>query len=193
MKDKFIQYFLKFSPLTEKEQEQITKDMNISQFKKGHILLEEGQRAFDNYFVLEGCVCQYTLKDGHEHITNFYAEENWILPAIGEEGTVSTFFLKCIEPTTLVVANDKEGGEMLENNPKFQKISLTILEQEIIKQQNHYTNFQNSTPEERYLNLQNTQPGLIQRVPQYLLSSYLGVKPESLSRIRKRIADKRNS
>ena len=57
--------------------------MKIVGFKKGTILLKEGQNSFDNYFVVSGCVRQYILKDGDERVTKFYTEEEWILPAVG--------------------------------------------------------------------------------------------------------------
>jgi hypothetical protein len=68
-----------------------------------------------------------------------------------------------------------------------------VLEQEIMRQQQHFAAFQSSTPEERYLELQSRRPDLFDRVPQFQLASYIGVKPESLSRIRKRIAKKKRN
>ncbi|MGB2129761.1 MAG: Crp/Fnr family transcriptional regulator [Flavicella sp.] len=191
MKQKLLDYFSKFRPLDTNEIEIITKDLNIVSFEKGSVLLRAGQKAFDNYFVLQGCVRQYTLKAGKEYISNFYAEEDWILPAIGSENQVTaSYFLDCVENCIMVVANDNAGNEMLRNNATFQELAQLILQGEILKQQQHFIAYQSSTPEERYLNLQKTRPDLIERVPQFQLSSYLGVKPESLSRIRKRIIDK---
>jgi len=172
----------------------ITKDLKIIESKKGTFLLKEGQNSYDNYFVLSGCVRQYIIKDGAERVTNFYTEEDWILPAISQESNlVSKYFLDCVEDSFLVIANDKEGSELMRTNLKFQELAQLILEKEITNQQQHFAEFQSSTPEERYLNLQKTRPDLIERVPQFQLSSYIGVKPESLSRIRKRIAKKWNS
>ena len=195
MENKLIEYFSKFRILSKEEKEIITKDLKIVGFKKGTILLKEGQHSYDNYFVISGCVRQYILKDGDERVTNFYTEEDWILPAIGQDSSLaSKFFLECVEDCFLVIANDKDGSELMKNNLKFQELAQLILEKEIMKQQQHFAEFQNSTPEERYLKLQQSNPNLIERVPQFQLSSYIGVKPESLSRIRKRIAEKmRNS
>ena len=191
MKEKLIDYFSKFRILSKEEQGIITKDMKIGIFKKGTILLKEGQKPLDNYFVLKGCVRQFTIKNGEERITNFYTEEDWILPAIGQPNSqLSTYFLACVEDSALVIGNENEGNELMRTNQKFQELSQMILEKEIMKQQQQFVAYQNSTPEERYINLQKTRADLIGRIPQYQLSSYIGVKPESLSRIRKRIADK---
>lgn len=64
------------------------------------------------------------------------------------------------------------------------------MEEEFGKQMQHLATYITMTPEERYLHLQQTRPELVQRVPQYQLASYLGIQPESLSRIRKRLAVK---
>lgn len=194
MENKLIEYFSNFRILSKEEKEIITKDLKIVEFKKGTILLKEGQHSFDNYFVLNGCIRQYIIKDGDERVTKFYTEEDWILPAIGQDSNLtSKYFLECVEDSSLVIANDRDGSELMKNNLKFQELAQLILEKEIMNQQQHFAEFQNSTPEERYLKLQQTNPKLIERVPQFQLSSYIGVKPESLSRIRKRIAEKRNS
>ncbi len=194
MENKLVEYFSKFRILSKEEKEIINKDLKITKFKKGVILLREGQNSSDNYFVLSGCVRQYIIKDGDERVTNFYTEEDWILTAIGQgSNPLSKYFLECVEDCFLVIANDKEGSELMKTNMKFQELAQLILEKQIINQQQHFTEFQNSTPEERYLKLQKTRPHLIEKVPQYQLSSSIGVKQESLSRIRKRIANKRNS
>ena len=194
MKNKLIEYFSKFRILSKEEKEIITKDLKIVEFKKGTFLLKEGQNSYDNYFVLSGCVRQYIIKNGEERVTKFYTEEEWILPAISQDSNlVSKYFLECLEDSFLVIANDKEGSELMRTNLKFQELAQLILEKEIMNQQQHFAEFQSSTPEERYLKLQKTRPDLIGRVPQFQLSSYIGVKPESLSRIRKRIAKKWNS
>jgi len=194
MENKLFEYFSKFRILSKEEKEIISKDLKIVEFTKGTILLNEGQNSTDNYFVLTGCVRQYIIKDGEERVTNFYTEEDWILPAIGQESNqVSKYFLECVEDCFLVLADDNKGSELMKTNLKFQELAQLILEKEIMNQQQHFAEFQNSTPEERYLKLQKARPHLIERVPQFQLSSYIGVKPESLSRIRKRIAEKKIS
>lgn len=190
MEEQLIDYFSTFYPLTDEEKEIITSDMVISDFAAKTVLLEEGQLPLDNYFILSGCVRQYFLSDGEEKNTNFYMEEEWILPAIGTiDVQVSTYSLQCTEDSKIVVANDREGNDLLKKFPKFQEVAQVILEREIIRQQQRMITYQNSTPEQRYLDLLENRPTLLQRVPQYQLSNYIGVKPESFSRIRRRLLD----
>lgn len=194
MVEKFLQYFSNFRPLTESEKNAISQDIDIRNFKKRDFLLREGQIAHDNYFVLEGCVRQYVIKDGTERITNFYSENDWILPAIGQtDQQNSTFYLDCVQNTVLVIANENQGTQLMKTNPKFLELSQMILEKEILKQQQHFVAYQNNTPEERYLNLLEKSPHLVQTISQINLSSYIGVKPESLSRIKNRISKNRTN
>lgn len=194
MEEKLVAYFSKFKLLSELEKQIITKDIKIGKVNKGTILLKARQKSLDNYFVLKGCVRQFYLNEGEERTTNFYTEEDWILPAIDPSSNqVSDYFLECTEDCVLVIANEQEGNELIEKFPLFQELSRMVLEKEIIKQQQKMAKYFNSTPEQRYIDLQKEKPELIERIPQYQLSSYIGVKPESLSRIRKRLADRRKS
>lgn len=191
MEDKLITYFSKFRKLSEPEKEAIRADMRIEKVEKGTVLLRGGQVPLDNYFVLKGCVRKFYLKGGEEKTIHFFTEEDWILPAIDPSSSQqgSDYFLECTEDSFLVFANDRDGNELLKKYPKFQELSMIVLEKEITKLQSQMALYHNNTPEQRYLHLQEVQPDLLERVPQYQLSSYIGVKPESLSRIRKRILD----
>lgn len=192
MEEKLIAYFSKFKLLSTQEKQIITKDIKIGKVNKGTMLLKAGQRPLDNYFILKGCVRQFYLNEGEERTVNFYTEEEWILPAIDTSSNqVSVYFLECTEDCVLVIANEQEGNELIKKLPLFQELSQMVLEKEIIKQQKKMAKYHNSTPERRYIDLQKEHPALIEKIPQYQLSSYIGVKPESLSRIRKRIVDRR--
>jgi CRP-like cAMP-binding protein len=193
MVEKLIEYFSKFQQLSEEEKNVIRNGTDIRSIKKNVILLKEGVIPNDNYFVIEGCVRQYYLLDGEEKTSNFFTEDDWIFPFTSvEDNGLSKYYLECMEDSYLVIANDKQGNDFLEEFPKFWKTSQLILEKEIVRQQNELAKYINQTPEQRYIALQENRPDLINRVPQYQISSYIGVKPESLSRIRKRIANNFN-
>jgi CRP-like cAMP-binding protein len=79
MPDKLFKYFSKIMPLSPAEIEAIVATLTIKYFKKGSVLLREGQISAEAYFVLEGCVRQYYLVDGEEKTSNFFAEEQWVI------------------------------------------------------------------------------------------------------------------
>jgi len=96
-------------------------------------------------------------------------------------------YLACVEDSILIIGDPNEANEMYEKLPKLTQITRAMMEQGLGKMQDAFSLFVASSPEERYLNVLKNNPNLLQRVPQHQLASYLGVTPESLSRIRKRI------
>ena len=104
--------------------------------------------------------------------------------------TPSGNYVSCIEDTILIVSNADMEVEMNRKFPKFETLCRILSEEILAKQQIDFDEFKTSSPEQRYLNLLQKRPDLIQRVPQYQLASYLGIKPASLSRVRARITEK---
>jgi CRP-like cAMP-binding protein len=186
-----IRYISKFMHLSEAEAKAIIENINFRSFKKGDFLLREGQISNICYFNLKGLVRQYYLIDGEERTTNFYTEGQPISP---NEGTFkkmpSKFYLSCVEDCILSVGTPEDEIKFFKKFPQFETVCRIAVEDQLGKSQQEFADFMLKNPEERYLNLMKTRPELIDRVPQYQLASYLGIKPESLSRIRKRIMQK---
>lgn len=191
LKDQFVAYFSRISPLSSEEAEAIAQSMEVEILKKGAVLLKEGQKSNDTYFVLKGCVREYILQDGEEKTTNFFTENQWMISMNNfHPENRSAHYWVCLEETTLVHGNEVKAQKLFEQFPRFETISRAIMEAEFAQQKAALTTYFTHTPEQRYLQLMETRPDLLQRVPQYHLASYIGVKPESLSRIRKRISSK---
>jgi CRP-like cAMP-binding protein len=189
MENKFVNYFSKVSPLSEEEAEGIEQSMQTKTFKKGDYLLKEGQISANTYFILEGCVREYILTEGEEKTTNFFTEEQWAISLNNfSPQNAATHNWVCIEDTTVVVGDEQQAQALFQRFPRFETISRTIMEAAFVEQKEALTSYYTDSPEQRYLKLIKSRPGLTQRIPQYYLASYIGVKPESLSRIRKRIA-----
>ena len=189
MKDRLINYFSKLTSLSADEVEKLTDTMVIKHMEKGSFLLKEGQRNENTYFVLAGLVRQYKNVDGVERTTNFFSDEQWILSfTTFAEDTVSLENLVCAEDTTVVIGNEKKAMELFKVYPRFETISRIVMETVFSQDQTRMSFYLTDTPEQRYLRLMETNRGLFQRVPQYQLASYIGVTPESLSRIRKRLS-----
>lgn len=190
MRNRFVDYFSRISPLSPEEAKAITESMRVKTFPKGAYLLKEGQFAVDTYFILEGCVREFMLVDGEEKTTNFFTEEQWII-SLNNFGaqTPSQHSLICVEDTQVSIGNEAEAQKMFKSFPRFETISRAVMEAYFAEQKLLMTSFLTDSPEQRYLKLMKARPDLFQRVPQYQLASYIGVKPESLSRIRKRLVE----
>ncbi len=184
-----LNFISQIEPLTEEEILAITETSVIKTYPKGTVLLKEGEVSKECYFILSGLVREFHIRDGEEVTTNFYSEEQWVLSATSFiSGAPANHYFTTLEETVVVVGGAEKEQELYARFPRFVEISKTIMEKGFAEQQNRMSLFLTSTPEERYLSLLDNSPKLIQRVPQYQLASYIGVKPESLSRIRKRLA-----
>lgn len=178
-------------PLSTAEKETIAELMIIRTLKKGTLILREGQISTNCYTILEGCIRQYYLIDGEERTTFFYTEGQTIYAQRGSTNKKpAKHYLACVEDTTITLMTQEDENELFRRFPRFERISRIALEEELGNYQEMLANFMMSSPEERYLKLLKNRPDLLDRVPHYQLASYLGVKPESLSRIRKRIMRK---
>lgn len=177
-----------FKILTDEEIGIIVDNANIKSFKKGTILLREGQVAKECYFVLKGLVREYYIVDGEEKSTKFFTEMEPVNSFTSHSSSIpSKHFLICAEDCVLTVGTSSLEEEMCKRIPRLESIIRQEVERETGKVQDEMANFITSSPEERYRNLVDTRPELLNRVPQHQIASYLGVTPESLSRIRKRL------
>lgn len=163
----------------------------VKEFKKGQLILIEGNIARECYFTIKGCVRSYQVLNGEERTTQFFVEGDPIASLLSYlNKTPANHYFECIEDSTLAVLSFDNEQKLYKQYPKFEALCRNSIEQEFGKQQEILQNYLTKNPEERYLMLQETRPELLQRVPQYHLATFLGVQPESLSRIRKRIAQK---
>lgn len=191
MHSQLITYFSRFTSFTEEERVALEHSMVTKIYRKGSFLSKEGQANYNTFFVEEGLVRQYRLINGEEVTTAFYTEGQWIISLTGftDEATASDSLL-CEEDTTVVVGNEEKAQQLFRLFPRFETVSRAVMERVFAEQQKTMMYHLTASPEEKYQHLLDTRPDLAQRVPQYQLASYIGVKPESLSRIRKRMAGK---
>jgi len=193
MEDELLKYISKFSSLTTEEAQQIAENIKVKTFKKGTVLIKAGEFYDFCFFVLKGCVRQYYLKNGAEKTTSFFTEEQAVVNfySDSQERAPVNYYLSCVEDCVLIIGESGSEIEMYQKFPKLEAITRMMVEQDFGKTQQAFATFIVSSPEERYLNLLDTRPDLLQRTPQHQLASYLGITPESLSRIRKRVSVKK--
>lgn len=190
MQNLLFDFISKYISLNEEEQNAILSLDLFRSVKKGTILLNEGQKSNDSYFVLKGCIRSYYIIDGEEKTTAFYTEMEALTPTCVIDKTPSKYYISCLEDTILLASNSDMEEEVNSKFPKFEIMCRLLSEELLAKQRIDFDEFKTSSPEQRYLNLLQKRPDLIQRVPQQQLASFLGIKPQSLSRIRARIIEK---
>lgn len=190
LQDLLFGFISRYVSLTQEEKDLVIS-LDLFRFeKKGTILLSQGQMARHVYLVLKGCIRTFYVIDGEEKTTNFYTELEGLTPHGVLQNAPSEYAVGCVEDTILAAAHtDMEAG-VLSRFPIFEKLCRMFSEELVVRQQMDFDAFKLSSPEARYLNLLQTRPGLVQRVPQYQLASYLGITPQSLSRLKGRHAEK---
>lgn len=190
MKEQLIQFLSKFDELTENQVQELAKLMTTVEIKRNTNIVKEGQVCNLCYFVLKGCLKQYIIQDGIEKTIAIYTESQAVNYYSNQlEHQKSESYLTSVEDSVLLVGNPENDKELFSQFPILADITRKMLELDLGKTQNTLAKIITSSPEQRYLNLLAERPELLQRVSQHIIASYLGVTPESLSRIRKRIAN----
>ncbi len=187
MFNEFIKLIHYYTQLSNNEIEYLKRNIPVVKYNKNDIIFTEGTVSNTIYFVLNGCIRLFYNVDGNEKTAFFYSEGKFM--CAGESYTYRTPALEnfqALEDTALMHFSKEHLDVMLEKHPKFEIIARVAVEDELITCQRIIASFVTQSPEERYKMLLKTNGQLFQRVPQQYIATYLGVSPETLSRIKKR-------
>ena len=192
MFDKILKYVSRYISLTEEETAYFVSLLKVRLLRKRQYLLQAGDISKNEYFVNSGCLRAYTIDDkGMEHVVQFAIEDWWINDMYSFlTQTPATIFLEAMEDTEVVMIERNAYEELMRNVPKFERMFRIILQNAFIAQQRRIIEDMSLPAHERYLLFQQRYPQFEQRLPQHQVASYLGITPESLSRIRRQLAEK---
>lgn len=190
MESELFDFIARYMPLTEPEKQVIVDLALFKRFDKGTVLVRAGELSNAYYFVVKGCLRAYYLIDGEEKTTAFYTELQNLAPLSTVNKKPSDQCIVCLEDSLLLVSTPDTEQLVFERFPRFETLCRLLSENLLVQSQASFDEFKNSSPEQRYLHLLDTRPDLLQRVPLHQLASFLGIKAESLSRIRRRVQQK---
>jgi CRP-like cAMP-binding protein len=160
------------------------------QLKKGDFFLREGRVARYQAFLLRGVLASYSIDEkGEKHVIQIAIEGHWtsdLLSFLTREP--SKFNIEALESVKLLVISKENFELACKKIPVFERFYRILIQNAFVHLQRRISNIYGESAEVRYLKLVSEKPEIAQSVPQHYLASYLGIKPQSLSRIRKNIA-----
>lgn len=190
MYDRYFSNFNKKVPVTEPDQELIKNYLTVKKLRKRQYLLQEGDVCKVVAFVEKGALRLYRVnEDGSEHIVVF-ALDGWFMTDLYSFLTnePSTYNIDAIEDSELVLITRSASDELRKLSSKYQEFIFQATSEAYIQLEKRMTSTISLSLEERYKDLTTNYPDIIQRVPQHMIASYMGLTPETLSRVRKRIS-----
>ncbi len=187
----FVAFVKKNIELTTEEELKLDTCYQVRATAKNEFLVKEGELCKQFFFVETGLVRQYSVDaQGKEHILHF-ASESWF---IGDRESAffnqpAKYFIQCLEPCNLIVF-DNNFTEVAQKIPLFSDLQNRLLQNHVRHLQKRINQLLSASAEERYLDFIDMYPDVLQRVPQTMVAAYLGIAPESLSRVRKELMHK---
>lgn len=191
MYELFFQKFKEKVPLNEQEEEHIKSYLTPKKIRKKQYLLQEGDICKSLAFVEKGMLREYLVDDAGEHIIQF-AIEGWTIADLLSFLTSepATYNIDAIEDSELVIISKSAHEELLLKEPKYETYMRLLMTNAYVALQKRLTSFISSPVEDQYTSFTRMYPNIVQRVPQHMIASYMGLTPETLSRVRKKLTNK---
>ena len=182
----------KYLSLKDEELAYFSSLLKVKRLRKKQFLLEEGEICSFECYVNTGCLRQYYLDDGgSEHIVQFAVAGWWINDQHSYlKELPSQYFIDALEDAQLFLIEKRSLEQLYIKMPVFERLFRIAFQNSYAALQRRILASISQTAEERYLNFRNAYPEIEKKVPQHQIASYLGIKPESLSRLRKQLAQK---
>lgn len=174
-------------PLNEKDGQAFLNLLVEKQYEKGAFLIEEGKVGHDIFFIVEGSAFSYvTDNKGEKHAIQFALEGHWIsdLYSFFSEQKAQ-YTIEVLEPLKVLSLSKKNFAKACDSIPVFDRFFRILIQNAYVALQHRLAKTNSESAEVRYIEFATQYPEFVQRIPQYLIASYLGMKPQSLSRIRK--------
>lgn len=189
MYPEILAHILKDIDLTPAEQEEFLSILLEKRLEKKELLLKPGDTVSTEYYVVSGCLQAFYLDEsGDKHIIQFAIEDWWISDFEAFfSGHPARLFVEAIEDSHLLGINKDALEVLYKRIPKFERFFRKKITGAFVALRSRILSSLQKTGKERYLEFCETYPRIEQRVPNYHIANYLGLKPESLSRIRKEL------
>ncbi len=182
-------YITKFISLTDEEESILISRLNFRKYLKGQYIVQHGDVCRFSSFLTSGCTKTFYIDhDGQEHIMMFSIKD-WWSSDLGSfiSQLPANYNVQCIEPTEAIQISYENQQKLYDEIPKLDRLFRKILERALVASQNRLVRNLSLTAKERYLFFKEQYPSFEQRIPQYMIASYLGITKEFLSKIKSQI------
>lgn len=188
--DPLLKHINRYVVLDPAEEERIRQHVQVSDVKNRELILVSGQVCKANYFVMKGCFRMYTNTDsGTEQIVQFGIDNWWITDYTSYDSQKPTSFnIQALESGTIAILERQAQDQLFAEVPKLERYFRLVLQRAYAATLMRVHFIFSQSGEERYRHFNALFPDFVQRIPQYMLASYLGFTPEFLSKIRARKA-----
>ncbi len=188
----FFKYLEDKFPINDDELEMFRQVCSVKKLRRRQYLLQEGDVWNKNAFVSKGVLRTYRVDEkGVEHIIQFSIENWWAGDRQSyHTGLPSTFNIEALEDSEIVLIPKADFDRLQVEIPKFGEFTRVLLERSFIASQNRIHASISYTAEEKYADFIKTYPDITNRIPQHMIASYLGISPETISRIRNHMVRK---
>lgn len=188
MHKQVISFFKQFINLEEKDVLLIEELTTVKHFSKNEFILTQGKVCNFVAFINKGAFRGFYSVDGQEYSKQFFLEDGFCTDYASFLTEKKSFtYIQAVEDSTVIFFEKKDVDYMYKTIPNFVEFGKLLAESLYIRVCDIKASFILNTPEERYVNLLKDRPRVIQSIPQYMIASYIGITPEALSRIRKRL------
>lgn len=184
-----LKYISKYVSLTEDEIGLLLSKIGTRKYLKGQYIIQQGDVCTNSSYLISGCTKTFYMDDkGQEHIVNF-AIEDWWTSDIGSfiTQTPADYNVQCIENTEVIQFHHHNQEELFQEIPKLERLFRKMLEKALVSSQKRIVSGFSLTAKEQYLQFKEQYPNIEQRVPQYMIASYLGITKEFLSKIKSQL------
>ncbi|MBS1783649.1 MAG: Crp/Fnr family transcriptional regulator [Bacteroidetes bacterium] len=193
MNDLLFQKIKEYVELQEEDIELLDHYFECKAIQKGEVIYQEGDVVKNAFFVKSGLFRTYIIDEqGVEHILQF-ALPGWWTGDLGSfiSGSSTKFFVETLEDSEVLTIKKSDWDNLLKEAPFYLDYHRKLLEQGLIATQNRLLEAYSTDATKKYLHLLETFPDILQRVPQYMIASYLGMSRETLSRVRRQLSNKK--
>lgn len=183
-------YIERFIQLTEEEKLILLEECKIRNYLKGQYVVQQGDVCQYESFVLSGCLkTSHIDRNGNEHVVMF-AIKNWWTADLGSfvSQQPADYNVQCLEPSVLFQFSYDKLGLLYQKIPKLERFFRIIIQNAYVAAQKRIVNSYSLSAKDRYIRFCDQYPDIEQRVPQYLIASYLGITKEFLSKVRNEMA-----